>query len=175
MLQKLRLGQALLHQPKILVLDEPLSGLDPMSRFQFKGVIKELAKKGITILFSSHILNDVQDIANKIGILNEGKIMKIGSPEELQSSFHIGNLIEITVAENTSLCEGLEDFNEVDQVEKIKDNKQLIYLKSNIDIDICISKIMNAVLEQRCRVRSLTLLNPSLEEVYLKYVGGGFK
>jgi len=175
MLQKLRLGQALLHQPKILVLDEPLSGLDPTSRFQFKGVIKELAKKGITILFSSHILNDVQDIANKIGILNEGKIMKIGSPEELQSSFHIGNLIEITVAENTLLCEGLEDLDEVDQVEKIKDNKQLIFLKSNIDIDICMSKIMNAVLEQKCKVRNLTLLKPSLEEVYLKYVGGESK
>ncbi|MFX1345118.1 MAG: ATP-binding cassette domain-containing protein [Promethearchaeota archaeon] len=172
MFQKLRLGQALLHEPEILVLDEPLSGLDPTSRFQFKGLVKELAKKGITILFSSHILNDVQDIANKIGILNEGKIMKIGSPEELQNSFQIGNLIEITVAENSSLCEGLEDFPEVDHVEKTKKNKQLIYLKSNIDIDISISKIMNTLLQQKCRVRNLALLKPSLEEVYLKYVGG---
>ncbi|MFW9874703.1 MAG: ATP-binding cassette domain-containing protein, partial [Candidatus Thorarchaeota archaeon] len=175
MFQKLRLGQALLHEPEILVLDEPLSGLDPLSRFQFKGVIKDLAKKGITILFSSHILNDVQDIANKIGILNEGRIMKIGSPEELQSNFHIGNLIEITVAENTSPCEGLEDFAEVDQVEKIKDNKQLIHLKSNIDIDTGISKIMKAILQQKCKVRNLTLLKPSLEEVYLKYVEGEFE
>lgn len=172
MFQKLRLGQALLHEPEILILDEPLSGLDPTSRFQFKGIIKELAKKGITILFSSHILNDVQDIANKIGILNEGKIMKIGSPEELQSSFHIGNLIEITVAKNTSLCEDLEEIPEVDYVEKTKDNTQLIHLKSNIDIDASIFKIMNAILQQKCKIRSITLLKPSLEEVYLKYVGG---
>jgi ABC-2 type transport system ATP-binding protein len=172
MLQKLRLGQALLHEPEILVLDEPLSGLDPTSRFQFKGIIKELAKKGITILFSSHILSDVQDIANKIGILNEGKIMKIGTPEELQNSFHIGNLIEITVAENTPLCEGFEVFSEVDHVEKIKDNRQIIHLKSNIDIDASISKIMNAILKQNCKVRNFALLKPSLEDVYLKYVGG---
>ena len=75
MFQKLRLGQALLHEPEILVLDEPLSGLDPSSRIQFKKIIKELAKKGKTILFSSHILNDVQDIANKIGIINLGQII----------------------------------------------------------------------------------------------------
>ena len=72
MFQKLRLGQALLHEPQILVLDEPLSGLDPNMRFQFKKIIKKLGKSDITILFSSHILSDVQDVADKIGILNKG-------------------------------------------------------------------------------------------------------
>jgi len=172
MFQKLRLGQALLHKPEILVLDEPLSGLDPQMRYQFKKIIKKLAKSGITILFSSHILSDVQDIANKIGILNEGKIMRIGSPEELQSSFHIGNLIEIIFAKNTPLCDGIEAISDVENVEKVKNNKQLIHLKSNVDIDYSISQIMNKVLQQKCRIRSISLVKPSLEEVYLKYVGG---
>lgn len=172
MFQKLRLGQALLHEPEILVLDEPLSGLDPSSRFQFKEGIKKLSKSGITILFSSHILSDVQDIANKIGILNQGRIMKIGTPEELQNSFHVGNILEISVAENTPLCEDLDEFPEIEYIEKIKANKQIIHLKSDIDLDHSISKIFNKILQQNCKIRHFNLVKPSLEDVYLKYVGG---
>jgi ABC-2 type transport system ATP-binding protein len=172
MFQKLRLGQALLHEPEILVLDEPLSGLDPSSRIQFKRIIKDLAKKGKTILFSSHILSDVQDIANKIGILNLGQIMKIGTPEELQSSFHIGNIIEIIVAKNTPLCKGLEDLPDIEYIEKIKADKQIIHLKSDIDVDLVIDQIFATLKEEKCKIRNFNLLKPSLEEVYLKYVGG---
>ncbi|HEX9862478.1 MAG TPA: ABC transporter ATP-binding protein, partial [Candidatus Bathyarchaeia archaeon] len=62
MTQKVGLAQALLHEPELLILDEPLGGLDPLSRHQFKDVILELGKRGTTILFSSHILSDVQDV-----------------------------------------------------------------------------------------------------------------
>lgn len=172
MFQKLRLGQALLNEPQILVLDEPLSGLDPNMRFQFKKIIKKLGKSGITILFSSHILNDVQNIADKIGILNKGKILTIGSPEELQNSFHIGNILEIIVAKNTPLCENLEDLTNVDYVENVKSNKQLIHLKSDADIDLSITSIFELLIQQKCKIRTFNLVKPSLEEVYLKYVGG---
>lgn len=173
MFQKLRLGQALLHEPEILIMDEPLSGLDPNSRFQFKKIIKKLAKSGITSLFSSHILSDVQDVADKIAIINLGRILKIGTPEELQSSFHIGNIIEIIVAENTPLCEGLDDLPDVEYIEKIKSDRELIHLKSEVDIDLAIYKILTLLKEQRCRIRNFNLLKPSLEEVYLKYIRGG--
>ncbi len=172
MVQKLRLGQALLHKPQILVLDEPLSGLDPQMRYQFKKIIKDLSKNGITVIFSSHILSDVQDIADKIGILNQGQIKDIGSPIGLQKKFQIGNLIELEVAENTPLSNRLEDLTEVEYVKKIKSNKQLIHLKSGIDIDLIIYQIINLLKEQKCKIRSFNLVKPSLEEVYLKYVGG---
>jgi ABC-2 type transport system ATP-binding protein len=172
MIQKLRLGQALLHEPEILIMDEPLSGLDPQIRYQFKEIIKKLAKSGITILFSSHILSDVQDIANTIGILNRGQIMKIGSPEELQNSFHIGKILEIIVARNTPLCYNLEEITGVVSIETIDSNKQLIHLESEIEVDSIINMILDRVTEQKCRIRSFKLLQPSLEEVYLKYVGG---
>jgi ABC-2 type transport system ATP-binding protein len=172
MFQKLRLGQALLHEPKILVLDEPLSGLDPNMRFQFKKIIRKLGKSGITILFSSHILNDVQDIADKIGILNKGEILKVGSPEELQSSFHLGNILEIIVAKNTPLCENLENLENVEYVENVKANKQLIHFKSNVDIDVSVSKILKILMDQKCKIRTFNLVKPSLEEVYLNYIRG---
>lgn len=172
MFQKLRLGQALLHNPEILILDEPLSGLDPASRYQFKKVIKNLAKEGITILFSSHILNDVQDIADKIGILNQGKIMQLGTPEELQESFQVGNVIEILVAKNSVLCKDLEQLEDIDYVENSEDIKQLIYLKPEADVDLVIPQILDRLNEQKCKIRSFRLVKPSLEEVYLNYVRG---
>ncbi len=175
MVQKLRLGQALLHEPEILVMDEPLSGLDPQMRFQFKEIIKELAKSGITILFSSHILSDVQDIANTIGILNHGQIMKIGTPEELQTSFHVGNILEIVVAKNSRLYDGLEDIPGIISIENINSERQLIHLDSDVDIDLIINKLLKKLAEQKFQVRSFSLLRPSLEEVYLKYVGGDIK
>lgn len=172
MFQKLRLGQALLHEPEILVLDEPLSGLDPTMRFQFKKIIKKLAKQGKTILFSSHILNDVQDIAGKIGIVDKGHILNIGTPEELQSAFHVGNLIEIVVARNTPLCHDLKELSSVDYIEDVKSVKQIVHLKHDVDIDEAIQQILGQISNQKCQIRKFNLLEPSLEEVYLKYVRG---
>ncbi|MFX1376988.1 MAG: ATP-binding cassette domain-containing protein [Promethearchaeota archaeon] len=175
MYEKLRLGQALLHNPKILILDEPLSGLDPASRFQFKNVIKNLAKEGITILFSSHILSDVQDIANQIGILNKGKIIKIGTPEELKKSYDVKNSIEIIITNNSPQYKNLEQLKDIEYMENVDDTKQLVHLKHDADVDLIIPQILNQLLEQKCKIRSFRLVKPSLEEIYLKLVGGEAK
>ncbi len=175
MIQKLRLAQALLNLPKLLILDEPLSGLDPASRFQIKSLIKNLAQKGITILFSSHILNDVEDIASKIGILNQGHIMKIGTPTELQDEFQLGNIIEIIYAENSNHYVELESIKEIERIEKISNIKQLIYLHRDINLDEVTHKILGFIIQQKCRIRSFKFLKPSLENVYLNYLRGGIK
>ena len=177
MLQKLRLAQALLNDPQILVLDEPLSGLDPSSRYQVKNLIKSLSLQGITIFFSSHILSDIQDISNKIGILNKGRVIKIGAPRELQSEFLIGNIIEIGYTEVGNPCQNLEH---IDGVEKIElevgaPNKQFIHLDINADLDSTIQKILRSITDQNCKVRNFQILKPSLEEVYLKYIEGDIR
>ena len=98
MTQKVGLAQALLHDPKLLVLDEPLGGLDPLSRRQFKDIVLKLAQRGTTVLFSSHILSDVQDVADRIGILSRGKIKQIGSLNELKNRFTTKNVIEVLLS-----------------------------------------------------------------------------
>ncbi|MHA1718303.1 MAG: ATP-binding cassette domain-containing protein [Promethearchaeota archaeon] len=171
MQQKLRLAQALLHKPKLLILDEPMTGLDPTSRYQMKKIIKTLMEQNITIFFSSHILSDVQDIATRIGIINHGRILKIGTPEQLQNEFQVGNDIEIIVEKNTSLA---EDLDKIDGVESISanSNKQFLHLSSNVDINECIQQILGKLHEQEIHLRNFNIVKPSLEEVYLKYVEG---
>jgi ABC-2 type transport system ATP-binding protein len=75
MTQRLGLARVLLHEPQVLLLDEPASGLDPRARIEMRGLLKELRKMGKTILVSSHILPELADICNKIGIIERGKLL----------------------------------------------------------------------------------------------------
>lgn len=88
MLQRFNLAQTLVHNPKILILDEPFSGLDPLGRKLFFDIFLNLKQEGRTILFSSHILTDVEKISDKILILHKGISLKIITPKEIEG----GNL-----------------------------------------------------------------------------------
>jgi ABC-2 type transport system ATP-binding protein len=79
MKQRLGLAQAIINDPEYLFLDEPLDGLDPIGRLEFKKIILSLKKQGKTIFFNSHVLSDVEEICDAIGILNHGKLIYSGS------------------------------------------------------------------------------------------------
>jgi ABC-2 type transport system ATP-binding protein len=79
MKQRLGLALALVHDPEIYILDEPMSGLDPMGRHLITEVIMELRERGKTVFFSSHILSDIERMCNRIGILNKGRLLYCGS------------------------------------------------------------------------------------------------
>ncbi len=83
MLQRIGIAQVLVSNPDLLVLDEPLTGLDPIGRKEIKDLILEEKKKGKTVFFSSHILPDAEVVCDRIGIIIEGRIMKVGTLDEL--------------------------------------------------------------------------------------------
>jgi len=83
MVQRIGLAQALMHDPKLVLLDEPLSGLDPIGRKEIRDLVYALKEQGRTIFFCSHILSDVQDICDRVAILHHGKLLKLGSLDEL--------------------------------------------------------------------------------------------
>lgn len=83
MLQRVGLAQAILHDPQVVVLDEPMSGLDPLGRREVRDIILELKKEGRTILFSTHILSDAEMLCDRVGVIVGGKLRGVGTPEEL--------------------------------------------------------------------------------------------
>lgn len=86
MKQKLAIISALIHEPKVLVLDEPFVGLDPKSSKDLKDIMKALCKEGVTIFFSSHVLEVVEKLCDKVGIIKNGKLIKVGTTKEITNS-----------------------------------------------------------------------------------------
>jgi ABC-2 type transport system ATP-binding protein len=83
MLQRVGLAQAILHDPKVVVLDEPMSGLDPLGRMDVRDIILELKREGRTVLFSTHILSDAEMLCDRVGVIVGGKLRGVGAPGEL--------------------------------------------------------------------------------------------
>jgi len=177
MIQKLGIIQALFHKPPILILDEPLSGLDPESRFQTKNLLKQLSKNGTTIFFSSHILSDVQDIATKICILNWGQVLKIGTLEEFKNEFTKEKQIEIILSKRS---EKLYEINNISGIlniiEKSAENI-IVNIEKTKNSDEIIHNIIKTLLINDCKIRSISPVNPSIDEVYQFYLrrGGGYQ
>ncbi len=85
MKQRAKLAQALLHEPELLVLDEPMNGLDPMGRQEMAGILTEMASRGVSVLISSHILAELQSLCKNIVLLNWGRVLASGSQKEIRS------------------------------------------------------------------------------------------
>ena len=114
MKQRLSLARTLVHDPSILILDEPASGLDPRARVEIRELLLELSRMGKTIFFSTHILSDVAEICTRIGIIEEGKLVAAGGLEELQRMALTHKRVLMTA------------LNEADRVEKILENFETV-------------------------------------------------
>lgn len=102
MLQRLGFVSCLIHNPKLLILDEPLSGLDPMGRRDFKKILLELNKSGVTIFFSSHIVSDVEEICNKVIFIEKGKLVYEGNIDTLLMK-HANDLYTVKTLNNSKI------------------------------------------------------------------------
>ena len=173
MIQKVGLAQALLHNPKLLVLDEPLGGLDPLSRHQFKEIVRDLRKIGTTIMFSSHILSDVQDLADRIGIISRGRIKQIGTLSELKSQLSSEKIVEVLVSEATEKWREFSSIKNVKNVDQTSPGRVLVNLEAGADEDQVVNDIVKTAAKLGIRTRGITLLSPSLDEIYLNFVQEG--
>jgi ABC-2 type transport system ATP-binding protein len=170
MIQRVGLAQALLHEPKLLVLDEPLDGLDPLSRHQFKEIVVNLAKKGTTILFSSHILSDVQDVANRIGIINRGSIKKVGTIGELKEKLIQQITVEVLLSGPNENWHQLETLKNASSVTQPQQGIVLVNFEKKTSEEQAVNDVVTAVAKFGIRVRGIWILEPSLDKIYFNYV-----
>jgi ABC-2 type transport system ATP-binding protein len=133
MTQRLGLARTLLHDPQVLLLDEPASGLDPRARIEMRGLLKELRNMGKTILVSSHILPELADICNKIGIIEQGALLVNGEVDEVMSRVRTDIVLNIAVTDRmTDAANMLESQPEVDTVE---DKNGVLVVKLNAGVN----------------------------------------
>jgi ABC-2 type transport system ATP-binding protein len=105
MLQRVGMAQAILHDPKLVILDEPMSGLDPVGRREVRDIILELKREGKTVMFSTHILSDAEMLCDRVGVIVGGKLRGAGAPEQLVDMKTQGTeiLFELTVQSTAPL------------------------------------------------------------------------
>ena len=99
MQQRLSIARVLLHDPKVLLMDEPASGLDPRARIEIRELLKELKRMGKTILISSHILHELAELCNTVGIIEKGELLFNGTVDEILRRAKVGHVVHIGVAE----------------------------------------------------------------------------
>jgi ABC-2 type transport system ATP-binding protein len=145
MTQRLGLARTLLHDPQVLLLDEPASGLDPRARIEMRALLKELRNMGKTILVSSHILPELADICNKIGIIEQGCLLVNGEVSEVMKQVRTDIVLNIAVSERLNDAAGmLENQPEVDSVQ---DKNGVLIVKLNEGV-MQYSFLANRLIEQ---------------------------
>ena len=120
MKQRLGLARLLLHDPELLLLDEPASGLDPRARIEMRELLKELRKMGKTILISSHILSELGELCTRIGIIEQGKMIAEGSLQDIYSQLAIRRTIHLQIANQTP--ELLKKIHELKGIDELQEN-----------------------------------------------------
>ncbi len=106
MRQRLCLAKTLVHDPKVLILDEPANGLDPRARIEFRALLKELRAMGKTILISSHILTELSDICTSVAILERGRVVATGAIESIKKALHPGLVFRLEVLGGAEAAKG---------------------------------------------------------------------
>lgn len=151
-LKKLGIILAFMHEPKLYILDEATSGLDPIMQQTFYELLKEEKEKGATIFYSTHILSEVSKICDRVGILKEGTLLKIETMEEIRNK----NLTFITI-----------ESDEIDKIEKdfpngLKENKTIRF-KNELPPDLLIKKLANY------KIDKILIEEATLEDMFLHY------
>jgi ABC-2 type transport system ATP-binding protein len=157
--RKVVLIQAFMHRPRLLILDEPTNGLDPLNQQEFDAMVREARDEGNTVLVSSHVLSEVEKICTRVGIIREGRIVRIGEVAELKDIKRYE--ITITFADTVPI-ESFAKLAGVAGVEKLNNGHA---------IRLAMQGAADAVIKAAAQyqVVSLTSYEPSLEDVFLRY------
>lgn len=167
MKRRLNIACALTHQPKLLIMDEPTVGIDPQSRNHILESVRKLQRQGTTILYTTHYMEEVQAIASRVVIMDQGHVIAQGTIDELVRNIQHEEKIKLEVAEPTD--ELLEKLRKIDGVKQVtQEGSQLIIISrvgsGNLDRALSIAKSAGGV-------QSVSAEKPTLEDVFLTLTG----
>ena len=161
MLQRVGIAQAILHDPQVVFLDEPMSGLDPVGRREVRDIILELKNQGRTIFFSTHILSDAEMLCDRVAVLLGGKLQGVGAPREIVSMEVQGMEILFELRAGTALPPKL-----LERATHTGERYRIVVPEA--EVYAALEQLRNC----EARILSVTPLRPSLEDYFLKLVAG---
>jgi len=169
MKQRLGIARVLVHDPKVLLLDEPASGLDPRARIEIRELLKELQRMGKTILVSSHILSELHEMCNKIGIIEKGRLIFSGTLDEIKQKVGVQSRMRIKVGGSLErAANALKELTHIQEVAQ-EDEELLVTFK---DGGGCRGEIAAALVHADVPVLALVPEQLKLEDAFLQLTKG---
>jgi|SRR5690554_559276 len=166
MQQKVQFIATVIHQPDLVVLDEPFSGLDPINQDLFKDLILRLRDQGMTVLLSAHQMNVVQELCDRIFLIDKGAPVLYGTLEEIRDQ-HEENVVELSYTSQ----EGLEEYlHKQPHIRELAIQNNSARFKMNVAVD---PNIFLQDVGAICKIKSLKIEKPSLHEIFIDTVKGG--
>jgi len=164
--QRLALGCALLHQPPIIFLDEPTSGVDPSTRQNFWDLIYTLADQGVTVFVTTHYMEEAE-YCHRIGLINQGRLIALGSPEDLKKKHLTGRVLEVETDDILAAAEALVQADRVYEA-AVFGRALHVRLAEEVDAEKYVGDHLAAAGQTIRRIRPI---EPSLEDVFVALVG----
>ena len=174
MKQRLSIARVLLHDPKTLLLDEPASGLDPRARIEIRELLKELRRMGKTILISSHILHELSELCDHVGIIEQGELIFSGTVNDVMARAEVGQVVHITVddrvEEAAKLLEAVKGIMKVD----VSQHNGVARIDVGIDpgSGLPVSELPSRLIAQGFRLSAMHQEQANLETAFMRLTKG---
>jgi len=170
MKRRVNIGVGLLHKPRLLFMDEPTVGIDPQSRRAILDTVKDLNKQGMTVLYTTHYMEEAQELSNRVGIIDYGELIALGTQDELTTQVGQTDTLILHVGENDdpeALAQSLKGMNGV-QYAEVTGNSVAIVTSSAEEI---LAAVVTKANERGIKIRSMDIREPNLEAVFLHLTG----
>ncbi len=172
MRRRLEIARGLMHSPEVLFLDEPTLGLDPQTRRHIWDYIKKLNREGVTVLLTTHYMEEADALADRVVIIDRGRIVAEGTPSSLKDSIG-GDVIKISCSKPEELKKAMEKCEcDITSEPRITEEGLVINVKKAEEV---IPKIFDISAKNSIEVKSITYKEPSLEDVFLHYTGRAYR
>jgi ABC-2 type transport system ATP-binding protein len=165
MKQRLSLARTIIHEPILLLLDEPVSGLDPIARMEFRSVIKTLHEAGMTILISSHVLSDLAEFCTSIGIMELGFLVESNRLEEIYRRFGRSQLRLSSLGDPEALVRALKNNSQVSDWQILPNQQVQIHFSGELEDQ---AELLRSLIHQGIPIREFHCVQEDLEAIFLK-------
>ena len=168
--RRLTIAAALIHQPEILIMDEPTSGLDAQTARLVREIILNLNKEGRTILLTTHQIDEADRLAQRVGIIDRGRLIALNTPEQLKNSIQGMRALEIKILDGIDQQKWLPILRQAEGVDNITVAEGKIRILSK-DLSQIIPTVVNVVNKHGGKIENISVAQPSLEDAFISLTG----
>lgn len=170
MKRRVNIGVGLLHRPRLLIMDEPTVGIDPQSRRAILDTVRDLNKMGMTVLYTTHYMEEAEELSDRVGIIDHGKLIAFGTQKELTQQVGQTDTLILHMAENDDPSALAESLRDVDGILEANASRGEVSVITPAAEEV-LPAVVGTANEHRIKIRSIDIREPNLEAVFLHLTG----